>query len=48
MNVTDVDDKIIKKSVDENLHFKEITARYTKSFMDDMDSLNVLKPDTLT
>lgn len=48
MNVTDVDDKIIKKSIEQNVHYKEITNKYTESFMNDMESLNVLKPDTLT
>lgn len=43
-NVTDVDDKIIKKSLEENRSFSEVAGEYTKSFIDAMDSVNVLPP----
>lgn len=43
-NYTDIDDKIIKKAIDENLPFTEITARYIKEAETDAKGLNVLTP----
>ena len=36
MNITDVDDKTIKKSVNENISIIEMTAKYTENFYDDL------------
>jgi len=36
MNLTDVDDKIIRKAVQEGVSTKELTLRYEKAFMDDI------------
>ena len=44
-NVTDVDDKILKKSDTEGVEPSVITDRYYKSFINSMNGLNVLKPD---
>lgn len=44
-NVTDVDDKILKKSDKEGVEPSVITDRYYKSFINSMNGLNVLKPD---
>ena len=44
-NVTDVDDKILKKSDNEGVEPSVITDRYYKSFINSMNGLNVLKPD---
>ena len=44
-NVTDVDDKILKKSEAEGVEPSVITDRYYKSFINSMNGLNVLKPD---
>ena len=44
-NVTDVDDKILKKSDAEGVEPSIITDRYYKSFINSMNGLNVLKPD---
>ena len=44
-NVTDVDDKILKKSDAEGVEPSVITDRYYKSFINSMNGLNVLKPD---
>lgn len=44
-NVTDVDDKILKKSDTEGVEPSVITDRYYKSFINSMNNLNVLKPD---
>lgn len=43
-NVTDVDDKIIKKSHEEGRSFSEVASEYTQAFIDAMDSVNVLPP----
>jgi cysteinyl-tRNA synthetase len=44
-NITDVDDKIIKKSIEQNISIKEITDTYTQSYQDDMNALGVIAPD---
>jgi cysteinyl-tRNA synthetase len=35
MNITDVDDKIIRNSAQEGLSVKDYTARYEKAFLED-------------
>ena len=44
-NVTDVDDKILKKADEQNVDPSVITDKYYKSFIDSMNALNVLRPD---
>ncbi|KKR45265.1 MAG: Cysteine-tRNA ligase [Parcubacteria group bacterium GW2011_GWC1_40_13] len=44
MNITDVDDKTIRKSHEEKTSLKELTSRYEKIFLSDTDSLNILRP----
>lgn len=44
-NVTDVDDKILKKADEQNVDPSIITDKYYKSFIDSMNALNVLRPD---
>jgi len=44
-NVTDVDDKILKKADNEGVEPSVITDRYYKSFSNSMNNLNCLKPD---
>lgn len=44
-NFTDVDDKIIKKALEEGVSAKEISERYIQSVKEDMEALNV-KPAT--
>ncbi|MBQ2983764.1 MAG: cysteine--tRNA ligase [Candidatus Gastranaerophilales bacterium] len=44
-NVTDVDDKILKKADEQNVTPDVITDKYYKSFINSMNGLNVLKPD---
>jgi len=41
MNITDVDDKTIRGAQKERIGFKEYTARYTKAFFEDLDTLNI-------
>ena len=40
-NITDIDDKIIKKSKEEGKPWKEISEKYEKAYMEDMASLGV-------
>jgi cysteinyl-tRNA synthetase len=44
-NVTDVDDKIIKKANEEHCSASDVAATYTKAFIDDMHAMGVLDPD---
>ncbi|CDE42882.1 cysteine--tRNA ligase [Clostridium sp. CAG:411] len=44
-NFTDVDDKIIKKAVEEGVSAQEISERYIKAVLEDMRELNI-KPAT--
>lgn len=43
-NITDVDDKIIKRAHEEATTPSEVAARYEKAFWEDMESLKVKKP----
>lgn len=45
MNLTDVDDKIIKKANEEGVEAAEIAERYTKAFFEDIEKLKVKKAD---
>lgn len=40
-NITDIDDKIIKKANDENVSWEVITERYVKDYMDMLNKLNI-------
>lgn len=42
MNITDVDDKTIKKANDENISLKDLTNKYTRIFMEDLETLKIL------
>ena len=44
-NITDIDDKIINKSKELNLHPNKVAGMYTYSFYEDMISLNIDWPD---
>jgi len=51
MNITDIDDKIINKSKEiynDGKEFLKISTKYEKSFFDDMDKLNIMRPDIIT
>ena len=43
-NVTDIDDDILRKAKEENTNWKELGDFWTKKFLSDMKSLNVLPP----
>ena len=42
-NFTDIDDEIIKKSIEENISFKDITEKYISAFLEDISKLNVIE-----
>ena len=44
-NVTDVDDKIIKRANEEGRSAAEVAAEYTQAFIDDMHAAGVMDPD---
>ena len=44
-NITDIDDKIIKKAVAQNKDIKEITDYYTTAFHNEMEAIGVSRPD---
>ncbi len=41
MNITDIDDKMIKRANELGVEVKEVAAQYTRSFMEDMDALGM-------
>jgi cysteinyl-tRNA synthetase len=44
MNITDVDDKIIKKVRESNTSLREFTGRFESAFFEDLKTLNCLPP----
>ncbi|MGX1112084.1 cysteinyl-tRNA synthetase [Pseudoalteromonas sp. MBR-15] len=44
-NITDVDDKIIKRAHENGESINDLTVRMTKAMHEDFDSLNMLRPD---
>ena len=44
-NITDVDDKIIKRAAENNESCDQLTARFTKAMHQDFDSLFMVRPD---
>src|SRR3954471_16159320 len=47
MNITDVDDKIIRNAARDGVTVQEYTAKYKKAFLEDADSLNIEHPEML-
>ena len=45
MNITDIDDKTIKASINENVDLKEFTKKYINIFFDELKSLRILPAD---
>jgi cysteinyl-tRNA synthetase len=45
MNITDVDDKIIRNAVQAGVPLKQFTAKYEKAFLEDAAALNIEQPD---
>ena len=44
-NITDIDDKIIKKAIEQNRTIEEITEFFTAAFHRDMKAIGVMPPD---
>ena len=47
MNITDVDDKIIRNSAREHKSVQEYTRKYELAFLEDMQTLNLQRPERL-
>jgi cysteinyl-tRNA synthetase len=47
MNITDVDDKIIRNAAEAGIPIGEYTARFEQAFFEDLDSLGVEKPEII-
>src|SRR5487761_603596 len=45
MNITDVDDKIIRNSARDGVGVREYTAKYEKAFLEDLAALNIKQPE---
>jgi cysteinyl-tRNA synthetase len=46
MNITDVDDKTIKRSREQGMTLREFTEKYAKEFFSDLGTLNIEKADS--
>lgn len=46
-NITDIDDKIIKRAIEENTSEKEIADKYTKHYFEVLKKLNIQMPDSI-
>lgn len=44
-NITDIDDKIINKAIEDNTTFQEISKKYIAAFLEDSERLGIRKPD---
>src|ERR1700686_5687112 len=44
MNITDVDDKIIRNSAHDGVTVQQYTARFTKAFLEDSATLSIEQP----
>jgi len=47
-NITDIDDKIIRKSTEKGIDIREYTAPYTAAFFEDSAQLRIEKPEVIT
>ncbi len=47
MNITDVEDKIIRKSMELGIPMREYTLKYEKFFLEDMDTMRMEKPEKI-
>jgi cysteinyl-tRNA synthetase len=47
MNITDVDDKIIRNAAAANMPIGEYTAKFERAFFEDMDALGVEPPEII-
>jgi cysteinyl-tRNA synthetase len=47
MNITDVEDKIIRNAMEQHKSLREYTEVYEKAFLEDMDTLRLQRPERL-
>src|SRR5437868_6709930 len=47
MNITDVDDKIIRNAAERKLSVRDYASKYEQAFLEDMDTLNLERPENL-
>src|SRR5207245_1852476 len=47
MNITDVDDKIIRNAAERKLSVREYASKYEDAFLEDMEMLNLQRPEQL-
>ncbi len=47
MNITDIEDKIIKTAAENGEKLKDFTQRYTEEFLSDIKKLNIIKADNI-
>ncbi len=47
MNITDVDDKIIRNAARDGVSVAQYTAKYKKAFLEDSDALNIEHPELM-
>lgn len=45
MNITDIDDKTIRDSIKEGVALQEFTEKYTKFFLEDLETLSIVPAD---
>ncbi|CAG2101146.1 unnamed protein product [Medioppia subpectinata] len=48
MNITNIDDKIINRSNESNIPWKQLADRFEHEFLMEMENLNVLRPNFIT
>ena len=48
MNITDIDDKIIRKSIELGINIKAFTTPFTEEFLEDSAKLRIERPDRIT
>ena len=48
MNITDIEDKIIKKANESGKSFEEVSRFFEKDYFEDMKNLNIELPDVVT
>src|SRR5712671_1721731 len=47
MNITDLDDKIIRNAARDGVSVQQYTAKYQKAFREDSDLLNIRRPESM-
>ncbi len=45
MNITDIEDKIIKRAAEKGIEAAELTDEYTQYFLEDLTKLNIVRPE---